>query len=143
MYLSKRPSVIFPQVSPRKNLGKAPLQMRISYTCVSVRGALTQFQSRDIGPAVKMWPTLSSRYLIFVILSILTTGNATSSFVRNGKYRFSWNTLYVVLIQGVPTSFRWEVLVKISNLREIRILKFFRSKKFVKLKWDLQCLARM
>ena len=27
---------------------------------------------------------------------------------------------------------------KISNLREIRSLKFFRSKKFVKLKWDLQ-----
>ena len=95
MYLSKRPLVIFPQVSPRKNLGKAPLRMRISYTCVCVRGALTQFQSRDIGPAVKMWPTLS-RYLIFVILSILTTGNATSSFVRNGKFRFSWNTLYNV-----------------------------------------------
>ena len=46
------------------------------------------------------------------------------------------------LVQGVPTSFRWEDLVKISNLREIRILKFF-AKKFVKLKWDLHCLARM
>ena len=48
-----------------------------------------------------------------------------------------------LVLQGVPTSFRWEVLVKISNLREIRILKFFRSKKFVKLKWDLHCLAKM
>ena len=36
---------------------------------------------------------------------------------------------YIVVVgytvQGVPTSFRWEVLVKISNLRKIRILKFF------------------
>ena len=35
--------------------------------------------------------------------------------------------------------------MKISNLREIgeiRILNFF-VKKFVKLKWDLHCLARM
>ena len=30
--------------------------------------------------------------------------------------------------------------MKISNLREIRILKFF-VKKFLKLKWDLHCLA--
>ena len=35
-----------------------------------------------------------------------------------------------------------QVLVKISNLREIRILKFL-SKKFVKLKGDLHSLARM
>ena len=28
-------------------------------------------------------------------------------------------------------------------MREIRILKFFCLKKFVKLKWDLHCLARM
>ena len=34
----------------------------------------------------------------------------------------------VSIVQGVPTSFRWEVLVKISNLREIRILKFFVKK---------------
>ena len=33
--------------------------------------------------------------------------------------------------------------VKISNQCEIRIIKFFAEKKFVKLKWDLQCLARM
>ena len=32
------------------------------------------------------------------------------------------------MVQGVPTSFRWEVLVKISNLREIRILNFFVKK---------------
>ena len=35
-----------------------------------------------------------------------------------------------------------QVLVKISNLREIRILKFL-SKKIVKLKGDLHSLARM
>ncbi len=29
------------------------------------------------------------------------------------------------VLQAVPTSFRWEVLVNILNLREIRILKFF------------------
>ena len=69
---------------------KAPLEMRILNMCVCVTftGALTQFQSRDIGPAVKMWPTLSRYYLIFVILSVITTGNATSSFVRNGKILF-------------------------------------------------------
>ena len=32
-------------------------------------------------------------------------------------------------VQGVPTSFRSEVLVKISNLREITILKFFVKEK--------------
>ena len=31
-------------------------------------------------------------------------------------------------IKGVPTSFRCEVLVEISNLREIRILKLFVKK---------------
>ena len=31
-------------------------------------------------------------------------------------------------LQGAPTSFRWEVLVKISNLREIRSLIFFSKK---------------
>ena len=35
-------------------------------------------------------------------------------------------------VQGVPTSFRWDFLVKISNLREIRILKLSRSNIFVK-----------
>ena len=34
-------------------------------------------------------------------------------------------SLWIIQIQGVPTSFRWEVLVKISNLHEIRILNFF------------------
>ena len=74
----------FPQEKLRRRL------KCVSYTCVCVTftGALTQFQSRDIGPAVKMWPTLSRYYLIFVILSVITTGNATSSFVRNGKILF-------------------------------------------------------
>ena len=34
----------------------------------------------------------------------------------------------VKYVQGDPTSFRWEVLVKISNLREIRIWKLFVKK---------------
>ena len=44
-------------------------------------------------------------------------------------------------LQGAPTSFRWEVLVKISNLREIRNLNFLFQKKIVKLKWmfKLEC----
>ena len=33
----------------------------------------------------------------------------------------------VSIVQGVPTSFRCEVLVKISNMREIRSLKFSRQ----------------
>ena len=36
--------------------------------------------------------------------------------------------LIIDVIQGVATSFRWEVLVKISNLRESRILKVFGQK---------------
>ena len=52
----------------------------------------------------------------------------------NASYHLLFSSTYRVSQQ---------VLVKILNLREIRILKFFRSKKFVKLKWDLQCLARM
>ena len=43
------------------------------------------------------------------------------------------------IVQGVPTSFRWEVLVKISNLREIRILKFFVKKKSSN--WNEICTA--
>ena len=31
-------------------------------------------------------------------------------------------------LQGVPASFKWEDLVKISNLREIIILKFYVKK---------------
>ena len=46
------------------------------------------------------------------------------------------------LVQGVPTSFRWEVLVKNLKSTQNRILKFF-VKKFVKLKWDLHCIAKM
>ena len=86
IHVSKRPLAIFPQEKLRRRL------KCVSYTCVCVcvtfTGALTQFQSRDKGPAVKMWPTLSRYYLIFVILSVITTGNATSSFVRNGKILF-------------------------------------------------------
>ena len=43
---------------------------------------------------------------------------------------------YQNLEQGVPISFRWDVLVKILNLREIRILKFLSKTRYVmKLKW--------
>ena len=57
------------------------------------------------------------------------------------KFEFSCQKYHIILnvkIQGVPTSFRREVLVKISNLCEIRILKFSVKKILVKLKWDLQ-----
>ena len=62
-------------------------------------------------------------------------------------YFFKWLFFAIFIfkgnvIQGVPTSFRCEVLMKISNLREIGILNFF-VKIFVKLKWDLHCLAWM
>ena len=59
---------------------------------------------------------------------------------------FGNSTQWVKIIQKVSFfNIYWvskQVLVKISNLREIRILKFL-SKKFVKLKGDLHCLARM
>ena len=37
-------------------------------------------------------------------------------------------TFFMIFIQGVPTSFRWEFLAKISNLHENRILDFFVKK---------------
>ena len=43
--------------------------------------------------------------------------------------------MYNCKLQGTPTSFVWEVLLEISDLRE--------NKKVVKLKGNLHCLAEM
>ena len=58
--------------------------------------------------------------------------------IFHSVWKSSQNVSFDILFQFTG----WQVLVKISNLREIRILKFL-VKKIVKLKWDLQCLARM
>ena len=56
------------------------------------------------------------------------------SYVLGKDLELAINTYNDNHVQGVPTSFRWDFLVKISNLRQIRILRFFKR--------DLQCLAR-
>ena len=44
------------------------------------------------------------------------------------KGNFGTNLQIQQKLQGVQTSFRWEFLMKISSLREIRILKVFVKK---------------
>ena len=45
--------------------------------------------------------------------------------INNLLSRVFYDFHFIVQVQGDPTSFRWEALVKISTFREIRILKFF------------------
>ena len=97
---------------------------------------------------IKQWAIIRLLWLLLVLFGPFPWQLDYQSFLDSSKIDFQ--TLHcvkpfssiIIDIQGVPTSFTSKVLVKISNLREIRILKIS-VKKFVKLKWDLHHLARM